>query len=155
VVVLTDEAGGTDVGGGGLPEQQDAYIYLGGEPTVHAFTPEHVEQATRFQYQAAQSGVVYSVLASGEALKSPALIATVAGQMAHAWNQNALVPGVTDIAETQEVRPLGSLEDVYQIAVESTNGKTGGVLTVEGQNIRPDVFAELVADYRATLDAFG
>jgi hypothetical protein len=29
------------------------------------------------------------------------------------------------------------------------------VLTVEGQNIRPDVFAELVADYRATLDAFG
>ncbi len=153
--VIIDDSGGTNVGGGGLPDTEDAYVYLGGEPTVHAFSPEKVEQATRFSYQAAQSGVVYSVLASGEALNNPGVIATVAGQLAHTWNTNAQVPGVTDIAESQTVSPLGSLDDVYDVAVESTDGKTGGVLTVKDQNIRPDVFAELVGDYRAQLDKFG
>lgn len=155
MVVIVDGGGGTDVGGGGLPEQEDPYIYLGGESTVHSFDLEHVEQAMRFSYEAIPSGVVYTILAGAEAQKSPGLIKTVAGQMSHAWNLNAAVPGVVDIAETQEVRPLGSLDDVYQIAVESTNGKTGGVLTVEAVNIRPDVFAQLVAAYRAQLDQFG
>lgn len=151
--VIIDDSGGTDVGGG-LPEQEDPYIYLGGEPTVHAFTPEKVEQATRFSYQALASGIVFSVLASGEALKSPGLIATVAGQIAHTWNVNATVPGVVDVAEIQLVSPLGSLDDAYEVAVESTDGKTGGVITVKPLDIRPDVFAQLVAAQRATLDAF-
>jgi len=154
MVVIVDDTGGTDVGGGGLPEQEDAYIYLGGEPTVHAFTPEKVEQATRFSYQALESGIVFSVLASGEALKSPGLIATVAGQMAHAWNINAKVPGVVDVAEVQLVSPLGSLDDAYEVAVESTDTKTGGVITVQTIDVRPDVFAQIVAAERTRLDAF-
>lgn len=154
MVVVVDDSGSTDVGGGGLPDQEDAYIYLGGEPTVHAFTPEKVEQATRFSYQALASGIGYSVLASGEALKFPGLIATVAGQLAHTWNVNATVPGVTDVAEIQLVSPLGSLDDAYEVAVESTDGKTGGVITVKSVDIRPDVFAQIVAAERARLDAF-
>ncbi len=153
--VIVDDTGGTNIGGGGLPEQEDAYLYLGGEPTVHAFSPEVVEQATRFTYQAVESGIVYTVLASGEALNNPGVISAVAGQLAHTWNVNAQVPGVTDVAESQEVSPLGSLDDVYNVAVESTNGKTGGVLVVKDQDIRPDVFADTVAAYRKTLDAFG
>lgn len=155
MVVIVDDTGGTDVGGGGLPEQEDAYTYLGGEETVHSFDLEHVESAMRFSYESIPSGVVFTILAGKEAQKSPGLIKTVAGQMSHAWNLNVAVPGVVDVAETQEVRPLGSLDDVYQIAVESTNGKTGGVLTIDSVDIRPDVFAQLVAAYRATLDQFG
>ncbi len=155
MVVVGDVGGDNGGGGGSGSEQEDPYTYLGGEPTVHSFSPEVVEQATRFSYRADESGVVYSLVVSGEALKFPVLIATVAGQYAHTWNLNAAVAGVTDIAESQEVRPLGSLEDVYNVAVESTNGKTGGVLTLGQDDIRPDVFAEQVAAYRKTLDAFG
>ncbi len=153
--VIVDDTGNVVDGGGELPDTEDAYTYLGGEPTVHSFGGEQVEQATRFSYRADQSGVVFTILASGEALNNPGVIATVAGQLAHQWNVNATVAGVTDIAESQEVKPLGSLDDVYNVAVESTNGLTGGVLVLATEDTRTDVFAEKVAAYRKTLDAFG
>ncbi len=153
--VIVDDTGNVVDGGGELPDAEDPYTYLGGDDTVHSFGDAKVEQATRFAYRADESGVVYTILASGEALNNPGVIQTVAGQLAHQWNINATVPGVVDIAETQITKPLGGLDDAYDIAVISTNGKTPGVLQLEPADTRTDVFAEKVAAYRKTLDAFG
>lgn len=140
---------------GGIASEATApYTYLGGEATIHSFDGEHTEQATRFSYRADASRVVYSLVVSGEALKFPDLIATVAGQYAAVWDENAAVAGVTDIAETQEVRPLGGLDDVYNVAVESQSGKTEGVISLHVLDTRPDLFAAAVAAERKTLDAF-
>lgn len=141
-----------DEGGGQVDVEADA-IFRSGEPTVYEFVAGQPEQATRYTYTAAESLVDFSLVVSGEALKSPKLIATVARQWAATWNQNAQVPGVTDIAETQEVRPLGSLEDVVQVAVESTSGRSTAIITLRQSDSRPDVFAQRIADERATLDA--
>lgn len=144
-------------GTGGIASDVTAgFTFLQSEPTLHAFSPELVEDAQRNTYQADESGVVYSLVLSGEALKASAtgsdLIATVAGQMAAVWNENARVPGVADIVETQETSPLGSLNDIFQVAVESTSGRSTNILTLTPSQIRPDVFAGIVAAQVALLN---
>ena len=145
-------------GSGGLASEETApFTFLVSEPTLYAFSPELVEDAQRNTYQADQSGVVFSLVLSGEALKlsrsEPDLIATVAGQWAAVWDTNRAVVGVTDIQETQEVTALGSLDDVVQVAVESTSGRSTGILQLAPVNYRPDLFAQAVADEIAVLDA--
>lgn len=147
-----------DEGTGGIGSEVTAsFRFLLSEPTLHAFSPELVEDAVRRTYQAEESGVVYSLVVSGEALKglatNPGLIATVAGQLAAVWNQNAAVPGVTDIVETQEVSPLGSIDDVFQVAVESSSGRSTGLLMLKPSLIRPDIFASIITSTVATLNA--
>ncbi len=158
MVVITDVGGDVGGDGGGISSEAVApFTFLLSEPTLYAFAPDVVEDAQRNTYQADESGVVYSLVVSGEALKNarknPGLIATVAGQYASAWNQNWAVPGVVDVAETQDVTALGSLHDVFQVAVESTSGRSTSILTVADQDVRPDVFAGLVADEVKALDA--
>lgn len=140
--------------GGGPVDEVAPYTFIGGEPTIHSFSPDHQEQATRFEYQADASGVVYSLVVSGEALKFPDLIATVAGEWAATWNINAAVAGVEDIAESQDVKPLGGLEDVVQVAVSSPSGKSTSVLTLRQSEVSPDVFAAKVSAERARLAKF-
>jgi hypothetical protein len=150
-VLISDETGGiaSDATAGFRP--------LLSEPTLHAFSPELVEDAVRNTYQADESGIVYSIVIVGRALKnaelSPTLIPTIAGQLAAVWNENARVPGVTDIVETQEVSPLGSLDDIFQVAVESSSGLFTSILTVTPNQARPDVFSKLIAAEVARLDA--
>ena len=157
-MVLIGDVGGDDGGsGGGAGSEATApFTFLLSEPTLHAFSPELVEDAQRNTYQADDSGVVYSLVLAGEALKfqqvNPSLIATVAGQWANTWNVNAAVPGVADIAETQDVSPLGSLDDVFQVAVTSTSGRSTAILTLRDQQLRTDVFAGIVAAEVAALD---
>lgn len=138
-------------GGGGLGEATAAFTFQGAEPTVHEFIPGRPEQATRFLYTADASGVGFSLVVGKEALKSPALIRTVAGQNAAAMNADAAVPGVVDIAETQDVKPLGSLDDVFQVAIDSASGRSETIITVASIDMRPEVFAQIVAETRATL----
>jgi len=155
MAVLLDGTGGsTDYGTG---EATAGFSFLLAEPTLHAFSPELVEDAQRRTYQADVSGVVSSLLLAGEVYKhfdqNIDLVATVAGQLAATWDANAAVPGVVDIAETQSVSPLGSLDDVYQVAVESTSGRSTSIIEVDTGDIRSDVFAEIVGAARASLDA--
>ncbi len=143
---------------GGLGTDATApFTFLLSEPTLYAFSPELVEDAQRNTYQADASGVVYSLVISGEALKNartnPDLIPTVAGQLAAQWNENAKVVGVTDIQETQDSTTLGSLYDVFQVAVESTSGRSTSILTLRDQETRADVFAGIVAAEVKSLDA--
>ena len=153
--VLIDDTGGG--AGYGTGEAEAPFTFLLAEPPLHAFSPDLVEDAQRRTYQADESGVVYSLLLSGEVYKhfdsNIDLVATVAGQLAATWNANAAVPGVADIVETQTVSPLGSLDDVYQVAVESTSGKSTAIIEVDANDIRSDVFAEIVGTSRASLDA--
>jgi hypothetical protein len=150
-VLITDDSGGI------ASEATAGFRPLLSEPTLHAFSPELVEDAIRNTYQADESGVVYSLVVSSEALRAsrtnPSLIPTVAGQIAAIWNENARVPGVTDIVETQEVSPLGSLSDIFQVAVESTSGLFTSILTVTQNQVRPDVFAAIVGSEVARLNA--
>jgi hypothetical protein len=150
-VLILDESGGI------ASEATAGFRPLLSEPTLHAFSPELVEDAVRNTYQADESGVVYSLVLAGEALRyeriHPGNIATVAGQMAAVWNENARVPGVTDIVETQEVSPLGSLDDIFQVSVESASGLFTSILTVTPNQIRPDVFAQVIAREVAALNA--
>lgn len=146
-----------DDGTGGIASDATAgFTFLLSEPTLHAFSPELVEDAVRNTYQADLSGVVYSLVVSGEALRNartnPDLIPTVAGQWAAVWNENARVPGVADIVETQEVSPLGSLTDVFQVAVESTSGRSTSILTLTQNQLRPDIFAAVIASEVAALN---
>lgn len=152
MVVLTDVEGG---GSGGIASEAEADVtYLGGEPTIHAFSPEKVEQAERFEYQADESGVVFALVVSGEALKFPDLILTNARQLAATLNADYAVDGVTGIAETQDVDDLGSVNDVFNVSVRSTSGKTVQVYTVAPLDMRTDVFAESVKTWRSQLDAY-
>ena len=142
---------------GGLGSDVEApFTFLLSEPTLHAFSPDLVEDAQRNTYQADVSGVVYSLVLAGEVYKhlrqNADLVATVAGQLAAVWDTNRAVPGVADIVETQDVSPLGSLDDVYQVAVESTSGRSTSILTVRDQQVRPDVFAKIIAAEVAGLD---
>lgn len=137
--------------GGGLGEESAAFTFEASEPTVHEFIPGRPEQATRFLYTADASGVGFSLVVGQEALKSPNLIRTVAGQNAAAMNADAAVAGVVDIAETQDVKPLGSLDDVFQVAIESASGKSQVIITVRSIDMRPAVFSQIVAAQRATM----
>lgn len=147
----------TDEGGGIASEAEAPFTFLLSEPTLYAFSPELVEDAQRNTYQADTSGVVYSIVLSGEALryyrKYPDNLGTVAGQLAAMWDENRAVPGVTDIIPTQDVSPLGSLYDVAQVAVESTSGRSTAIITVRDQDSRPDIFAPIIADAVKSLDA--
>lgn len=153
-MVIDDGSGGITDGGGTGEAEADVRL-LGGEPTVHAFSPERVEQATRFEYQAIQSGVVFGLVVTNEAKNSPALITTVARQVAAALNADAAVPGVVDMEETQTVSPLGSVDDVWNIAITSTSGKVTQIFTFGQQSMRSDIFAQNVASLRTQLDQFG
>lgn len=147
-----------DDGTGGIASETVApFTFLFSEPTLHSFTPELVEDAQRNTYRADLSGVVYSLVLAGEVYKNmrtnATLVATVAGQLAAVWDENAAVPGVADIVETQDVSPLGSLTDVFQIAVQSDSQRSTAIITVQDQQVRPDVFAGIVAAERAALNA--
>ena len=153
--MLVDDGGGTTITEGASPDAEAAVRYLGGEPTVHAFSPEKVEQAMRFEYQAVDSGVVFGMIVSTIAAQDPGLINTVARQTAYALNQDALVPGVVDMAETQVTQPLGSIDDIWQIAITSTSGLTTQIFNFGQASMRPDIFKGNVEALRANLDALG
>lgn len=150
-MLISDETGGI------TSEATAGFTFLLSEPTLHAFSPELVEDAVRNTYQADQSGIVYSLVIVGRALKkaelSPTLVPTIAGEMAAVWNENAAVPGVSDIVETQETTALGSLYDVFQVAVESTSGLSTTFLTLTQNQTRPDIFAGIIAAAVKRLDA--
>lgn len=139
--------------GGGLSEETAPFTFGTAEPTVHEFVPGQPEQATRITYTADASGVGYSLVVSTEALKSPNLIATVAGQVAAAMNADAAISGVADIAEAQDTQPLGSLKDIFQVAIESKTGKSSTIVDVDPLDMRPDLLAETVAEWQANLAA--
>lgn len=143
-----------DGGGGGADETTAAYTPLGSEPTLYAFSPDKVEDAQRITYRADQSGVVYSLTVSLEAFNNnPAVVANVAGIWANRWNINASVPGVTEIEDGQEVTTLGSINDVVQVAVDSTSGHSTTVVTVRQRDMEPQFFKPIIDQARAVLDA--
>jgi hypothetical protein len=51
------------------------------------------------------------------------------------------------------VRPLGSLDDQYNVAIESPSGKSEIITTFTVGNMRPDLFAETVAFWQGELAA--
>ena len=146
-------------GSGGLSDETTApFTFLLSNPTLYAFSPELVEEAQRNTYQADDSKVVYSIVVSGNLLDfiratGSDVLATVAGQWANAWNINRAVPGVADIAETQDASPLGSLYDVVQVAVVSTSGKSTSILTLTDNQLPPDAFAPIIRAEVQRLDA--
>lgn len=152
--MLLDDGTGSVLEGGGTGEAEAPVTYLGGEPTVHAFSPERVEQAMRFEYRADASGVTFALVVSGEALKSPALILTVARQVAATVNADAAVAGVADMQENQRVSALGSIDDYWDVAITSPSGLTTQVFQFEQSSMRADVFAQTVGAYRNQLAAF-
>ncbi len=152
MVVIVD--GGDEGGGGGGGEATAAYTPLGSEPTLHAFSPDRIEDAQRITYRADLSGVVYSLTVSLEAFNNnPGVIANVAGIWANNWNENFAVPGVTEIEDGQEVTTLGSINDVVSVAVDSTSGNSTTILTVRQRDMEPQFFAPLIQKSRAVLDA--
>lgn len=141
--------------GGGITSDAEADVtYLGGEDTVHRFTPEKIEAAEKFEYRADASGVTFALVVSGEALKFPDLILTNARQVAATLNTDAAVEGVTGIEEDQEVNDLSGLEDIFRVSVRSTSGLTVRVYVVSPSSMRTDVFAGLAKAWRAQLDAY-
>lgn len=155
-MALIDPGGGGDGGGGiGITGEEADATLLGGEATLHAFSPEHVENAQRNIYRADASGVTYALTLSMEALKpdNAALVNTVAREYAAMWNKNAAVTGVLEIAEVQDTTPLGQLVDIAQVAIESTSGRSQTVLELPESKFPPDLFAAAVGAAVAGLDA--
>lgn len=130
-----------------------AFTFLSGEPTLYAFSREDVENARRNVYQADASGVVYAVTFVRPELLSPTEFNDVAGSWAWVWNENAKVPHVLDIAEDQRVKQLGGVEDVVEVAVESSSGRSSSTIVLTQDQVWPDAFAQAVAAEVAQLDA--
>ncbi len=140
--------------GGGITTDAEADVtVLGGEPTVHAFSPAKIEQAERIYYRADASGVVFALVVSTEAQLHPDLILTNARQVAATLNVDRAVDGITGITETQEVDDLGGINDVFEVAVRSSSGLILQTFTVSPSSMRADVFADLAASWRRSLDA--
>jgi hypothetical protein len=150
----------TPVDGGGATTgiiestgQHAPFTFLSSEDTVYVFSPEDVEQAARNTYRADTSGVVFAVTFIQPNFMQPSDFADVAGEYAWIWDYNATVPGVADIAEHQIVQPLGGLEDVADVAVVSSTGRSTGVLQIDQNSVVPSIFSQRVASFRARLDA--
>lgn len=147
-----------DDGTGGIASEATAgFTFLFSEPALHTFTPELVEDAQRNTYRADLSGVVYSLVLAGEVYKNirtnAQLVATVAGQLAAVWDENAALPGVDDIVETQLQSRLGTMTDAFEVAVVSDSGRSSANIIVRDQQVRPDVFAGIVQAERDALNA--
>jgi hypothetical protein len=138
-------------GGPDLPVA--GYTFLSSEPTLVVLSPENVKPGQRMQFRADQSGVVFSLTAYGIVLDSPDRVAATAGRWAAFWNTAAATPGVEEIEESQDVRPLGALYDTANVAVQSTSGRSTGILTLAQDILHVEYFQQAVAQYRATLDA--
>jgi hypothetical protein len=147
------DGGGATTGLTGSTGQHDSFTFLGSEDTVWVFSPDDIEKAARNTYQADASGVVYAVTFIQPQLIDAASFGDVAGEYAWIWNQNALVPGVADIAVVQNVKPLGGLEDLATVAVISSSGRSDTTIDIDQNNVEPNLFAAKVAAARARLDA--
>jgi hypothetical protein len=128
--------------------------YLGGEPTVHAFQDDKVEQAMRFTYRADASRIDFALVVSGDTLNTPETILKVARQVAYALNADSAIPGVLDMEETQYVTPLGSINDIWNVAFSSTSGLTTQIVQLQQLDMRADLFATTAAYWRAQLDKY-
>lgn len=150
-MLIQDETGGI------ASEAVAPFTPINSEPVLHSFSPELVEDARRNLYRADLSGVVYSLTLAGEVYRNMdaniQLVATIAGQMAAVWDENAGVPGVVDIVLTQETTVLGSVFDYFQVAVQTDSGRFTSIVNVKDQQARPDVFAGIVAAELASLKA--
>jgi hypothetical protein len=138
-------------GGPDLPVA--AYTFLGSEPELVTVSPEKSFPGQRMQFKADNSGVVFSLTAYGVVLDTPDRIDATAGRWAAFWNQAALTPGVQEIETSQDVKPLGALYDVANVAVESTSEKSTAILTLAEDILHIDYFVQQVAAFRAKLDA--
>lgn len=148
------DEGGPVVEPGGEPfTGKAAYTFLHGEPTLYTFSREDVEQAVRNTYQATDTGTVFAVTFVRPELLKPFVFDDVASSWAAVWNANRQVPGVTDIAPDQRVLPLGGLEDVVDVAVESSSGRSSDTVTLSQAEVWPDVFAARIGEQVARLDA--
>ena len=145
-------AEGLDPGGsGGIGHA--GFTFLNGEPTLYAFSREDVANARRNTYQADESGVVFAVTFVNPQLLKPFEFNDVAGSWAWIWDQNAKVPHVLDIAEDQRVKPLGGVEDVVEVAIESSSGRSSATVVFTQDQVMPEAFAAAVAAEVADLDA--
>ena len=143
------------VDGGGIPGGigHAAFTFLSGEPTLYAFSREDVANARRNTYQADESGVVYAVTFVNPQLLEASEFNDVAGSWAWIWDKNAKVPHVLDIAEDQRVKALGGIEDVVEVAIESSSGRSSATVVLTQNQVMPDEFAQAVAAEVAQLDA--
>ena len=138
--------------GGGAGVGHAAFTFISGEPTLYAFSRDDVENARRNVYQAEESGVVYAVTFVRPELLKPAEFNDVAGSWAWVWDQNAKVPHVLDIAEDQRVKQLGGVEDVVEVAVSSTSGRSSSTIVLTQDEVWPDTFAQIIAAEVGRLD---
>lgn len=141
------------IDGGAPTGGSAAFDFLSGEPTLHTTSPELVEGAQRLAYRAQESGVTYFLTVPTTVFSNPGAVATIAAAWAAVWDANAKVPGVLDIAETQIVQPLGNLQDVAEVVVGSTSGRSSMLVTFQQSNLEPSLFASTVAYWRGQLDA--
>lgn len=145
-----------------------AYSFLAAEPTVQVLSSEIVRDAQRVTAQAQASGVVYSLVFApyptspqGEVVWTPESIDSQLAYWAGIWDSNSQVPGVAGISLSQEVDVTGRLEDVAQVYVLSSSGRSSTQLSLGPRSWLPSVagttltqsFPDAVAQARAQLDA--
>src|SRR5438034_25421 len=125
------------------------------EVTIQTLGADIVRDAQLNYYQAAPSGVVFSLLFAPwpSSIWTVDVIADQANLWSERWNTNAGQPGVAGINVTREVNDAGNYEDVAFVTVRSTSGKSSGVTIAHVAQFWPDAFAPLVAEERANLDA--
>jgi len=79
-------------------------------------------------------------------------IELIARDIAAALNRDALVPGVVDIAVTEEINASLQRFPVATVTVESTSGQSDDQITVKYGALFDDRFDKAVAAARAKLD---
>lgn len=131
-------------------------VFLQAEPTIQTIGADVIRDAQRITYQAQPSGVVYSLLFAPwpSPVWSDETVSQQANEWADRWNENAAQPGVVGVNVTQRVNEAGNLQDVADVYVRSTSGRSTSLIVADLPHFWPDQFAQLVATERGRLDSY-
>lgn len=128
------------------------YEILSSETTVELLGATDVQDVFQVTARAQPSGVVFNVRFP-PIIDNPQSIRDILGEWAGWYNDLAALPHVAGLVNLQDIDAAGQINDVTQVTVRSTSGKTNYTITVPGEDIGSPKAGDDVAAAVANLDA--
>ena len=128
------------------------YEILAGENTVQLLGATDVQDIYQVTARAIPSGAVFHV-AFPPVIDDPENIAEILGVWAGWYNDAAKLPGVVGVSTLQDVDAAGQINDVNEVTVKSSSGRTNQTIAVSGEDWGTPKVADAVAKAVAQLDA--
>lgn len=141
-----------DAGGGPGGDLSGEWKHISSEPTVELVGGTQVQDVQEVVTQAIPSNVIFTLRFVPEA-NVPTIVNSLRSEFAGYFNALAAIPGVAGVTTYQDLDGSDQIQDVMQLNVVSTSGRSTAPLveTQFGRNLE-DMATE-VAAARANLDA--